>query len=554
MEQPHGLASGGAEPTMEQVYGTGFKLPPWSESLTAQAAHKKFMETGYMDPALRWRATFAPGGQLCFGARVINVASLGDLDAACKPKDDHPAATKARAEAALQVAAGAEAGASSAATLAAYKEAAVVGDAPPPASALTEQHIWKLAAALFLPLEQAEERRRKEREGGLSSFVSDGGAQEALQCVREREALRAWLRLALWDHAALECGSKGGGGEEEEDDDELSAKIFALLASCHDTEAVAMALKRSSAPAAATADAAAEAEPAEESMGAEEAGGSGGGVPRAYLAAIMAQPASNVRSDMQAHIGRSNPHLLAPPLRKVFNLQAGGEWEEEEEGGVGGGGGPGGGVAGGAQVREGVEGVVAAHGNGAGGVGAGGVAGFPRSSWLKPYAHDLSACRIPGIGEGLGALPKPPAVRHPQEQYSLGHYLVSAPSAYRERGRGAQAGESNPHASAPASGGLDEARRPRLLLAFVSRHGAASQHAAAADRAYTKAIWASSRFARSPTPSPITSRSAFPAPPHCRRRASGSSLWTRARRRPTAPRWPPFWSAFRCLMPSPRIN
>ena len=304
----------------------------------------------------------------------------------------------------------------SAATLAAYKEAAVVGDAPPPASALTEQHIWKLAAALFLPLEQAEERRRKEREGGLSSFVSDGGAQEALQCVREREALRAWLRLALWDHAALECGSKGGGGEEEEDDDELSAKIFALLASCHDSEAVAMALKRSNTPAAATADAAAEAEPAEESMGAEEAGGSGGGVPRAYLAAIMAQPASNVRSDMQAHIGRSNPHLLAPPLRKVFNLQAGGEWEEEEEGGVGGGGGPGGGVAGGAQVREGVEGVVAAHGNGAGGVGAGGVAGFPQSSWLKPYAHDLSACRIPGIGEGLGALPKPPAVRHPQEQ------------------------------------------------------------------------------------------------------------------------------------------
>jgi hypothetical protein len=162
-----------------------------ASSYTARRAHARTLDAGAPAPALRWRASFGPGGQLCFGSRSVVVASLGALDAACRPSDEP--APRARAEAALAVAARA-AEEAPAATLAAYKAAAAGPDPPP--SALAEQHVWKLAAALFLPA-----GTDGATEGALRG--ADEGAAAALLGERQREALRAWLRLALWDAAAL---------------------------------------------------------------------------------------------------------------------------------------------------------------------------------------------------------------------------------------------------------------------------------------------------------------------------------------------------------------
>ena len=86
-------------------------------------------------------------------------------------------------------------------------------------SSLTEQHAWKLVAALFCPQLDDEPTRAVDGHATASSALGarDGGAAAAMRAEREREAMRAWLRDALWDGApscaAAEAdGDLDGGG------------------------------------------------------------------------------------------------------------------------------------------------------------------------------------------------------------------------------------------------------------------------------------------------------------------------------------------------------
>ena len=136
--------------------------------------------------------------------------------------------------------------------------------------ALAEQHAWKLVAALFLPqpAEPSVRRRpprqrptrprcprharatpaargsrtstscvRAQVDSAAGPFASDDGAAAAATIERRREAVSAWLRLALGDGVAAE----GGGAAV------ASERLGALIAALHTDEAVDAALADSGA-------------------------------------------------------------------------------------------------------------------------------------------------------------------------------------------------------------------------------------------------------------------------------------------------------------------
>lgn len=239
------------------------------------------------------------------------------MDALCRPSDEP--APRARATDALSVAAR-PADAPPASTLASYKDAAAGAEAPP--SALSEQHVWKLISALFL-----------EQAAASSLDAADEGEAVTLQAARRREAVRAWLRLALWDSAAAECSATTtAGGDGAGDGGAQLARLLALSSAAHPDEAARAALADTTAP-------------------------------RAYLAALLAQPASAIAADVEAFHHSVPPDLLPPALPKLHSR---------------------------------LEGE------------SGAPAGWSEGAWMRAYARSVQADGS-GVG-GAGALPSPAAV------------------------------------------------------------------------------------------------------------------------------------------------
>ena len=237
-----------------------------------------------------FRASWGPGGTLVFGSRSVRMVQVAPPDAAAGNGGDAES-TRQRATATLGVEREA-------------KRFAAGGDTPPLAAlahqhklatataassqaALQEAHAWKLMSALL--------DRAAHRAGG--SAMSEAG--EALENVRQREAVCAWLRLSMWDTAAQEL-QEGGSA---------AARVWSLATSLHATEATRSAL-------------------------AGEDGGDAGG--RAYLAAMLASPVSEVQADMRQQLAHWRQHGAAgaappPPhaeeaaalLPRLFELLAG---------------------------------------------------------------------------------------------------------------------------------------------------------------------------------------------------------------------------------------
>ena len=216
-----------------------------------------------------FRASWGPGGTLVFGSRSVRMVQVAPDAAAGNGGDAE--STRQRATATLHVEREA-------------KRFAAGGDAPPLAelarqhklatataassqAALQEAHAWKLVSAL---LDGAA------HQAGGSGAMSEAG--ESLAHVRQREAVCAWLRLSMWDTAAQEL-QEGGSA---------AARVWSLATSLHATEATRSAL-------------------------AGEDGGDAGG--RAYLAAMLASPVSEVQADMQQQLAhwRQNGAPGAPP-------------------------------------------------------------------------------------------------------------------------------------------------------------------------------------------------------------------------------------------------
>ena len=65
-------------------------------SFTSRRAHAATLDVGAPDASLRWRASFGPGGQLCFGSRSVVITQLGAFDGACRPSDERALAIAAR--------------------------------------------------------------------------------------------------------------------------------------------------------------------------------------------------------------------------------------------------------------------------------------------------------------------------------------------------------------------------------------------------------------------------------------------------------------------------
>ena len=146
-----------------------------------------------------FRASWGPGGTLVFGSRSVRMVQVAPDAAAGNGGDAE--STRQRAKATLGVEREA-------------KRFAAGGDPPPLAvlarehklatataassqAALQEAHAWKLVSAL---LDGAAHQA-----GGAAM----GEAGEALAHVRQREAVCAWLRLAMWDTAAQELQEGG---------------------------------------------------------------------------------------------------------------------------------------------------------------------------------------------------------------------------------------------------------------------------------------------------------------------------------------------------------
>ena len=239
-----------------------------------------------------FRASWGPGGTLVFGSRSVRMVQVAPDAAAGNGGDAE--STRQRAKATLGVEREA-------------KRFAAGGDPPPLAvlarehklatataassqAALQEAHAWKLVSAL---LDGAAHQA-----GGAAM----GEAGEALAHVRQREAVCAWLRLAMWDTAAQEL-QEGGSA---------AARVWSLATSLHATEAARAAL-------------------AGEEGGGGEGGGEGG---RAYLAALLATPVSEVQEDMRAQLAHWRQHgapaaahprteAAAALLPRIFELLAG---------------------------------------------------------------------------------------------------------------------------------------------------------------------------------------------------------------------------------------
>ena len=252
--------------------------PPAPEaSYTARRAHAA---RNIMPPPSthRWRVSFgACGNVLSFGSRNPTLVDLSTLDSLDDPEES--AASRTRMEAALRVHVANNAGRNPVLkdVLRGYKDAAAAPDADVPQHALAEQHAWKLVAALFLPLDEG--LARDEGSG------HDEGADATARAARRMEALKAWLRGALWDAAALERAAATDRGDE-------AAALWPLLGAAASEEAARASL--------------------------EDA--------RAYLAAILAQPGASVASDLaeQLQAWASEPSEMVPQkLRELYELLAG---------------------------------------------------------------------------------------------------------------------------------------------------------------------------------------------------------------------------------------
>lgn len=268
----------------------------------------------------RWRCSFSSGGKLVFGSRQVTIASLGPLDAASR--DEVPAGvSQQRERAALGVAMHATQVADAhtavpADVLRRYKETACPTSSASEQcqqSSLTEQHAWKLVAALFCPQLDDEPTRAVDGHATASSALGarDGGAVAAMRAEREREAMRAWLRDALWDGAALDCAAAEADGDLDGSGGPKVAqlrRLWALVSSLRSDEAVQQCL-------------------------------SGDGS-RAYLGALLSQPAKSVREDLKAQLadwsnssgnGKEIP-LVPRTLARLFTLlSAGGVVEPPTE-------------------------------------------------------------------------------------------------------------------------------------------------------------------------------------------------------------------------------
>ena len=202
-------------------------------SYTQRRAHA----AGHAPPTHRWRASFGAGSTLVFGSRAVHVADYAVLDERCRNADEG-SQQQQRAEAALRVHVDARrAGAAQtlAETLCLYKDTAAAaatggGLEEVPQQALEEQHVWKLVGALFLPAAV----QGTVADEGDSSLLASASAPPAA-ALRQREALRGWLRNALWDSTALACATANGRVGEEASQLE---RLWALMSSLHSDDAV----------------------------------------------------------------------------------------------------------------------------------------------------------------------------------------------------------------------------------------------------------------------------------------------------------------------------
>ena len=160
------------------------------------------------------RASWGPGGTLVFGSRSVRMVQVAPPEQAGDVES-----TRQRATATLGVRVEAQrvAARGEPAPLAelAHQYKLATASAASSQATLQEEHAWKLVSAL---LDEAAHR------AGGSAFSE---ADEALALVRQREAVMAWLRLALWDSAAQEV-TEGGGA---------AGRVWALATSLHGEEA-----------------------------------------------------------------------------------------------------------------------------------------------------------------------------------------------------------------------------------------------------------------------------------------------------------------------------
>ena len=105
-----------------------------TSSFTSRRSHVRG-RASVPSPTVRWRASFGPGGQLCFGSHSVAVASLGNIDAACRTNE-----ARYDVDGALRVAAR-PAQEKAMRVITAYRHHG--GDC----DARAEQHVWKLVAA-----------------------------------------------------------------------------------------------------------------------------------------------------------------------------------------------------------------------------------------------------------------------------------------------------------------------------------------------------------------------------------------------------------------------
>ena len=264
-------------------------MVPASSSYTQRRAHAQALDRSQPEAgaslragaAQRWRCSFSSGGRLVFGSRSITVASLGPLDAACRD-GAAPGAYAQRDQAALDVALNSEHLIATEA-LRRYKETACVGRANGELqqSSLMEQHAWKLLAALCLSQQTGQQNGAASSgsaaacQFALGSRRSD--ATESLGAEREREAMRAWLRGIMWDGTALDCA----GASDAADEAAVDGSVHPELARLRQLWALVAGVRAE--------------EAAEQCLAGEGS--------RAYLAALLAQPAKNVCDDLKRQLG-----------------------------------------------------------------------------------------------------------------------------------------------------------------------------------------------------------------------------------------------------------
>ena len=122
---------------------------------------------------------------------------------------------------------------------------------------VAQQHIWKLIAALFVPRGGTEGHT----DPNAMSFANDEGAGASAQEERLREAIRAWLRVVLWDSVSAYGTPPVDEGTE--------SRLWAIVGAVHPQAAVHSALADGS---------------------------------RAYLAAMLAQPLACMRTDLAGQL------------------------------------------------------------------------------------------------------------------------------------------------------------------------------------------------------------------------------------------------------------